>query len=334
MKNIIITLLFFLSSFNLFSQGKAHVKVFSNFNYDLNSDDNTTYKAFEVKRAYLGYGYVLADDFSVKVTFDVGENSSGSSYTTFLKIAALNWDVSDRLSLNFGMIGTQNFKFMENAWGKRYIYKSFQDQNNWASSADAGVSMIYSLSNNLLINAQILNGEGFKNTQDPMGQMRGGAGVTYKADNLSLMFSRDMIPRSEYTDNFETQLINTFAMSYKISNINIGGEYNIRENTSNILDNTSTAFSLYGNLDMGNDISVFARYDQSSSEDLNDVQWNIDNEGELSIFGIEKQMTKGVKLAVNIRSFKNATYEGPTLLENEPDSDTVNSLYINLEYKF
>ena len=28
------------------------------------------------------------------------------------------------------MIGTKNFKFMEKAWGKRYIYKSLQDQNS------------------------------------------------------------------------------------------------------------------------------------------------------------------------------------------------------------
>ena len=137
-----------------------------------------------------------------------------------------------------------------------------------------------------------------------------------------------MIPRKEYTDNFETQSINTFALSYTMSNINIGGEYNIRENTSNILDNTSTAFSLFGNLDMGNGISVFGRYDQSSSEDINEVQWNIDNEGELSIFGIEKQMTKGVKLAVNVRSFKNS------FLENEQEAEAINSLYFNLEYKF
>ena len=328
MKNIIITSLLILSSINLFSQGKPHVKVFSNFNYDLNSDDNNTYQAFEVKRAYLGYGYDLADNFSVKVTFDVGKNNAGSSYTTFLKIAALNWKASDKLSLNFGMIGTKNFKFMEKAWGKRYIYKSFQDQNKWASSADAGASMTYSISNNLLIDAQILNGEGYKSTQDDLGQMRGGAGITYNSDNLSLRFSRDMIPRKEYTDNFETQSINTFALSYTMSNINIGGEYNIRENTSNILDNTSTAFSLFGNLDMGNGISVFGRYDQSSSEDINEVQWNIDNEGELSIFGIEKQMTKGVKLAVNVRSFKNAS------LQNEQEAEAINSLYFNLEYKF
>ena len=79
MKNLIISSILILSSLNLFSQGTPHVKVFSNFNYDLSADDNTNaFKAFELKRAYLGYGHDLADNFNVKVTFDVGKNSSGS----------------------------------------------------------------------------------------------------------------------------------------------------------------------------------------------------------------------------------------------------------------
>ena len=47
------------------------------------------------------------------------------------------------------MIGTKNFKFMEKAWGKRYIYKSLQDQNKWANSADLGVTLDYSLNKNI-----------------------------------------------------------------------------------------------------------------------------------------------------------------------------------------
>ena len=48
-----------------------------------------------------------------KITFDVGSNSAGSAYTAFLKIASLKWKASDKLTLNTGMVGTKNFKFME-----------------------------------------------------------------------------------------------------------------------------------------------------------------------------------------------------------------------------
>ena len=328
MKKIIITLSLIVASVNLFAQGVPHVKVFSNFNYDLDADAEYAFKSFEVKRAYLGYGYKLADGFSAKVTFDVGKNSAGSNYTAFLKIASLNWQASEKLNLSFGMIGTKNFKFMEKAWGKRYIYKSFQDQNKWASSADAGANLTYNLSDNLIIDAQLLNGEGYKKLQGTDGYMRGGAGIVFKAEDISIRVARDVIPRTIYSDNYESQYISTFAMAYSTSNLSVGGEYNLRENTSNVIDNTSSAFSVYGNLDIGDGVSLFGRFDRSESEDAFEDQWNIENEGDLTIIGIEKQMTKGVKVALNVQSYKAATLEGET------EAEAVNTLYLNLEYKF
>ena len=328
MKNLLLTTILVLSTANLFAQGSPHAKVFSNFNYDLDADAEYAFKAFEVKRAYLGYGYKLSDGFSAKVTFDVGKNSAGSNYTAFLKIASLSWQASDKLNVSFGMIGTKNFKFMEKAWGKRYIYKSFQDENKWASSADAGANLTYTLSDNLIIDAQVLNGDGYKNLQGSDGYMRGGAGLILKTDGMSFRVARDMMPRTMYGDEYESQYINTFAMVYTASNLSLGGEYNLRENTSNVVDNTSSAFSVYANLDIGNDVSLFGRYDMSDSEDANENQWNIENEGELTIIGIEKQMTKGVKLALNVKSFKAATLDG------EEEAEANNMLYLNLEYKF
>ena len=93
-------------------------------------DGEDAFKAFEIKRSYLGYSYKMDDNFSAKITFDVGSNDAGSAYTAYLKIASLSWKASDKMMLNFGQIGTKNFKFMEKAWGKRYIYKSLQDRIN------------------------------------------------------------------------------------------------------------------------------------------------------------------------------------------------------------
>ena len=117
-------------------------------------------------------------------------------------------------------------------------------------------------------------------------------------------------------------------MAYSASNLSLGGEYNLRENTANVVENTSSAFSVYGSFDLGNDVSLFGRYDMSDSDDGNDNQWNIENEGEFTIVGVEKQMTKGVKVSLNVHSFKQATLEG------EDESEAVNTLYLNLEYKF
>ena len=133
----------------------------------------------KVKRSYLGYSYKIDDRFSTKITFDVGSNSGGSAYTAFLKIASLKWKTSDILLLNLGMVGTKNFKFMEKAWGRRYIEKSAQDKYKWASSADVGVTADYKVSDNISIDAQVLNGEGYKKTQSANGLFRGILGLTY-----------------------------------------------------------------------------------------------------------------------------------------------------------
>ena len=64
MKNLLLTTILILSSVNLFAQGTPHVKIFSNFNFDMDSEPEYASKGFEIKRAYLGYKYNLSDDFS------------------------------------------------------------------------------------------------------------------------------------------------------------------------------------------------------------------------------------------------------------------------------
>ena len=93
MKKIVYTLtLLFIGTWAM-AQSQPHAKIFSNFNYNLSQEENN-FKAFEVNRAYLGYSHSLSDDFKAKVTFDVGNNSSGSAYTAFLKKILLFWILS------------------------------------------------------------------------------------------------------------------------------------------------------------------------------------------------------------------------------------------------
>lgn len=329
-KTILLLTIILIYSTNINAQeGKAFGKIFSNFNYDMSTEDGEDgFKEFEIQRSYLGYSYKFDDNFSAKITFDVGSNDAGSAYTAYLKIASLSWKASDQMILNFGQIGTKNFKFMEKEWGKRYIYKSLQDEQKWASSADAGMSIDYLLSNSLSIDIQILNGDGYKNVQASDGLMRGGAGITYTSENMSIRASRDLKPRTSYTENDAAQTINTIAGMFKIGSITMGGEYNIQENSDNVLDNTKTGISIYGDFQLNDNYSLFGRYDNMSSENLDSQQWNIDNDGNLTIFGIQRKMTKGVTIALNMQTWQDATEEGAEELEGE------STLYINLEYKF
>ena len=318
-KTILLLSTAFIMSLNVSAQeGTPSVKIFSNFNYDLTSEENeTAFKEFEIKRSYLGYSYQINDNFSTKITFDVGSNSGGSSYTAFLKIASLKWKASDKLTLNLGMVGAKNFKFMEKTWGRRYIEKSAQDKYKWANSADAGVTADYKISDNLAIDAQILNGEGYKKVQDDSGLFRGGLGITYNiSTNLALRLHQDITPRSTYADTTDSQYISSASIAYSRTNLSLGYEASLMQNADNIIeDEEKSLMSIYGSYKLNEDYTLFARYDDATETA---------NEGSYTIYGIERQMTKGVKVALNMQSWTEAA----------DGSEAENTLYLNLEYKF
>ena len=288
-------------------EGKPFGKVFTNFNHD--NDKNE----FELKRAYLGYSYKIDDNFSTKITFDVGNNESGSAYTTFLKIASLTWKPMSNTSINMGMIGTKNFKFMEKSWGRRYIEKSALDKEKWANSADLGVSLDYKISQNFTIDGQILNGEGYKKTQDADGLMRVGFGGTYKLSNFSIRLFRDI--KSCACSDID-QEITTASISYSNNGLNLGFETDMMANSSNIENEDREIMSVYGSYKLSDRYTLFGRYDDYTSEN----SW--DEDGTYTIAGVEAQLTKGVKAAVNVRQTTN---------ENDVKD---NALYLNFEYKF
>jgi len=320
MKKIITIFAFTIIGLTVMAQGKPSAKIFSNFNYNISDNDNA-YKAFEIKRAYLGYGYSLSDAFSTQVTFDIGKNSSGSDYTAFLKIASVSWKASDKMNVNFGMIGTKNFKFMEKTWGHRYIYKSLQDQHKWANSADAGVSVDYKVNGKFTLDAQILNGEGYKKLQESNGLFRGSAGITYTvSEKLALRLNRDVVPRENYGTNDAHQNTTSAAMAYSGEGFKLGLEYNLQENANNVINQERTGISAYGNYALNNGMSIFGRYDELSSEN----QWNISKDGNFIILGVEKEMVKGLKIALNYQSWT-SEIEG---------TDSKDFVYMNFEYKF
>ena len=320
MKKIITLLcglIFFTSQ--SFGQGTPSVKIFANYNADMESD----FKEFKIKRSYIGYSYKFADDFSAKVTFDVGSNSAGSAYTAFLKIAALNWKASDQMSLDVGMIGTKNFKFMEKAWGRRYIEKSALDKYKWASSADAGISGTFKVSDRITLDAQMINGEGYKKTQSD-GLFRSGAGLTVKiTDDLSCRLFRDNLPTAN--DTLETQTITSGAINYTGSNYNVGLERNIMQNEDHITNSMNREIlSLYGSINLAG-YTMFLRRDMISTSNENIIQ---SGDGSAQILGIEKQITKGIKVSLNMQSWQDESLEGDTEALEE------RTMFVNLECKF
>ena len=301
-----ISIIFF--GFEIYSQqnkGKVSTRVYWNFNKDF-SNDALKKNAFEIKRAYFGYEYKISEKISSKVTFDVGKNNSGSDYTAFLKIAQLDWKVKNNFKLSLGMIGNKQFKYQESIWGYRYMYKTFQDENKFGSSADLGVNAEIKLSEKIDLNLFALNGEGYKNVQDDNGFIKIGGNLIYVFNNgLSAKIYYDS---QSSVDNFN--LVNTgYFIGYEKKNTRVGLEYNEMLNGKTYKDPFSdhnlSGFSGYISQNFSENSSLFFRYDSLESNVIsgNSEPWNSDKDGKLMILGYEYVVTKGFKLNLNYRIY-------------------------------
>ena len=103
----------------------------------------------------------------------------------------------------------------------------------------------------------------------------------------------------------------------------VGGEYNIMDNTGNILDNTKIGISIYGNYKIDDNLSLFGRYDKITSEDAEENKWDRSNDGKLTIVGVERKMTKGVTLSLNMQTSK----------DGQRNSEESSIFYLNIECK-
>ena len=152
--------------------------------------------------------------------------------------------------------------------------------------------------------------------QSTNGLFRGGLGLTYSlGNNLKLRLHQDITPRSTYDDMSGHQQITTAAIAYSTDNMTIGGETDMMRNANNVKDAEQNLMSIYGSYKISEDYTLFARYDDASETN---------QEGSYTIYGIERVMTKGVTVALNMQSWTDSA-EG---------SEAENTLFLNLEYKF
>ena len=324
----ILTIFIIFIGFEIYSQqnkGKVSTRVYWNFNKDFTKDAPRK-NAFEIERAYFGYEYRINDNISSKVTFDVGKNSSGSDHTAFLKIAQLDWKIKNNLKLSIGMIGNKQFKFQESIWGYRYMYKTFQDENKFGSSADLGVNAEIKLSEKINLNLFALNGEGYKNVQDDNGFIKIGGNLIYEFDNgFSAKIYYDSQPSIE---NFN--LVNTgYFIGYEKEKTRIGLEYNEMLNGKTYKDpskdHSLSGFSGYISQTLSKNATIFFRYDSLGSNILSGSldAWNSGKDGNLMILGFEHVVIKGFKLNLNYRNYN----------YNDNSINNKSMVFINAEIK-
>ena len=305
--------------------GSPFAKIFFNYHADFSGNGN----AFEIQRAYFGYKYNMSEAFSGHITLDVGTPevdindsvtvATSLEMTAYLKTAAVAYSQGN-LTIEAGLVGLQQFKLQEKYWGRRYIYKSFQDWTKMGTSADLGAIVSYKFFDMLSADLTVRNGEGYKELQSDKA-FNTGLGITLKpVKGLVLRGFADYIKKDE-----PQSTLAGFA-GYKNDLLSIGAEYNVQMNYGDVADRTLKGFSFYTSVTLTKKIEVFARFDNMGSNTLDGEteNWNMGKDGNLLIAGIEYSPIKNIQLALDYQGF----------LYTDQDKDNKNLIYLNFQYVF
>ena len=267
--------------------------VFADFHsgFGLENDD----RGFALGRCYLGFKYSLAGNLYARAIIDIGSfpKEEENQRAAYLKIAEVCWNYK-RMTLNAGMISTTMFKLQESFWGKRYLMKSFQDEYGYGSSADLGLSIDYKFTDMLSADFIIANGEGYKKLQINDGLMYG-LGITCRPVREFTMRIYGEINEGSEAGERASKDVAAFA-GYKNGSFSLAAEYNRIFNFKHADGEDLYGCSVYGSWYACKWLEIFARYDNLMSNS----DWNIDEDGQLGIAGVQFNLGKHIKISPNI----------------------------------
>ena len=275
-------------------KGKAIVSVFANYNMAM--QNGVSKCGFQLDRTYLGYQYSLGNGLELKAVMDIGKPSSVDDYhyVAYIKNAQVSWKHKG-LALAGGMISTTQFNMQEKFWGYRYIYKSFQDQYKFGSSADLGLMVAYKFADWVSADAIMTNGEGYKKVQGDLG-FQYGLGLTFMpVEGLSVRLYGGL---NDATAEGKLDVYNYAAfVGYKNKAFSLGGEFAMMQNSGNVEHRNQLGCSVYGSVKAHKMVDVYARWDMLTSND----GWNAAKDEQAVIAGAQVKLGKYVKVAPNFR---------------------------------
>ena len=297
--------------------GKPMAKIFTNFHTDFT--DGTTFSQFQLTRAYLGYQYNFSKHFSAKANLDFGNPGTGKlEMIAFIKNAYVSYN-NKGLTVQFGLIGTTMFKLQEKIWGNRYMYKSFQDEYGFGSSADLGVSVAYEFNKFIAADVSVLNGEGYKKLEnDSVFKYTAGITIT-PVKNLYFRAYYDYMDK-----DFAEQSMSFFA-GYDNKTWSAGAEYNQQANHHMKDGEDFSGYSFYASYNVKK-YRFYGRYDFIESETLpaETEPWNISKDGQVIIVGIQYTPIKGIKISPNYQ----------LSIPSKSGTPSTSGAYLNLEIKY
>ncbi len=285
----------------VYPSGAPVVKIFANVHTGLTDADQS--RAFEIRRAYIGYKYEFDPHFATELKLDIGSPDDVSEFSrirryAYFKAVALYWR-KNQWTLKAGIIDTEHFKDQEKYWKHRYIYESVQDEHGFGPSADLGTTVIYRPLDQLQLDASLLNGEGYRNLQRD-NSFKGSFGISYfPLPRILLRFYGDLIRQEVWQST-----LSAFA-GYSHAKITAGAEYNRKGNRDFEEGHNQMALSFYLSYDITEKLEIFARYDRLSSNipPEESKPWNLHDDGSALIGGIQYQPIRHIRIALNYQDW-------------------------------
>lgn len=133
---------------------------------------------FDITRIYLTGEGKFSPTVKAKLVIEGNGIGNASADThkanqIFVKNAFLTWAPLEPLSIDLGMIPMPWISYEEKIWGRRFVQKTYMDQQSALSSADKGVGVTYTIPKGYGdVHATFVNGEGYNVQESTSGDGR------------------------------------------------------------------------------------------------------------------------------------------------------------------
>lgn len=312
-----------LNSQPVVTQGKPLAEIFTDFHCNINDTSKTT--GFGINRAYLGYNFLAAGDFSSTIVLNVGSPEdlpSGSMHRRymFIREASLAW-TKDRFNLTFGVISTRLWEFQQRFWGKRYVANTYQSLNGYGFVADLGFSFGYKFNDIIKADIYFMNGEGYSDLQLDNSIKTSASVLITPTPQVAIRFYADI---SRPGGVLQNTLVG-FA-GFKNDLITIGAEVSYKTGLDLTAGHTGWGISGTGAVSIFNKTQFFVRLDYSTSVKVPGevMQWNYHKDGKFAVGGFEYAFNQNVKVALD--------YQGT--FPFNPEKKNSDAIYFNTLFKF
>ena len=312
-----------LNSQNLVSQGKPIAEIFTDFHFNLDDSSKTT--GFGLERAYLGYNFLPAGNFSGSIIINIGNPDDISPESVrrryaFFREASIRY-TKDDLRISFGITDTHMFDFQQKFWGKRFLAKSFQSINGYGYVADLGIAAEYKFNDIWKGDVEIMNGEGYTDIQLDNG-VKTSAGITFTPVKQIAVRIYGDIENPHY--RWRYTLIG--FLGFRNDLIMIGAEAIFKSNLDMIGGHNAWGLTGTGGVNIFKKTELFVRYDYGTSVIIpgETIRWNSLNDRRFAIIGLQYTFNENVKMALDYQGTFPYSY----------DKQISETIYVNASFRF